>query len=190
VSRGGDCANEAIQLWGTRDGGASWARAGAGGAPASLVAVSPYTYEHARDAFNESELGFGDPTSIVLDARDAAASFYYVLISAANPPIGDNGYSGLQQRGQCLLRARAPLAWPLAPSAWRAWDGAGFGGDLTADPYAAPVANLSAHVCKPVNCAFSLRARPAPAAATPLTTLTLPRRARARPFPKSLHDPC
>ena len=64
------------------------------------------------------------------------------------PPQTD---TGLQQRGQCLLRHAGALTWPLNASDWRAWDGAGFGATLSADPYAAPIANISAHICAPVN---------------------------------------
>jgi hypothetical protein len=143
-SNAGNCANEAVQLWSSNDGGFSWAPAGgAGGSAANLVAVSPYTYEYSRDNFNKSELGFGDPTSVVFDSSSGT---FNVLISASNPPIGVNGYTGLQQRGQCLFRS----ATPLDPASWRAWDGVGFGASFV-DPYGGPVSNLSAHVCRPVN---------------------------------------
>jgi hypothetical protein len=143
-SEGGDCANEAIQLFVSTNGGWDWAPSdGGAGPPSNLVAMSPYTYEYSRDTFNHSELGFGDPTSIVFDP---ASGTYNALISAANPPIGDNGWHGVQQRGQCLLRS----ATPTVASSWRAWDGAGFSVTFV-DPYAGPVANLSAHACKPVN---------------------------------------
>ena len=90
ASRGGNCANEAVLLYASRDSGYTWAPAQ--GAPGTLrgnlLAASPYTYEHARDAFNESELGFGDPSAVVWDP---ASSAFYVLVSASNPPIGMNG---------------------------------------------------------------------------------------------------
>ncbi len=56
---GGDCANEAIQLWRSDNGGWDWVPADPGrkGAPANLVAVSPYTYDYAMRHFNNSELG-------------------------------------------------------------------------------------------------------------------------------------
>jgi hypothetical protein len=74
-------------------------------------------------------MGFGDPTSVVWDAASCA---YYVLVSAANTPPGMNGYTGLQKRGQCLMRHVGAMAWPLNASDWRAWDGAGFNAVLTA----------------------------------------------------------
>ena len=116
---------------------------GGAGPPSNLVVVSPYTYEYSRDTFNASELGFGDPTSIVFDA---ASGTYNALISASNPPIGDNGWHGVQQRGQCLLRS----ATPLVAASWRAWDGEGFGATFV-DPYTTAISNYSAHACKPVN---------------------------------------
>jgi hypothetical protein len=143
-STGGDCANEAIQLFVSSNGGWDWVPSdGSGGPPGNLVALSPYTYEYSRDHFNASELGFGDPTSVVFDAASAT---YNSLISAANPPIGDNGWHGVQERGQCLIRS----ATPLQARSWRAWDGQAFGATFV-DPYAGPVGNLSAHACKPVN---------------------------------------
>ena len=143
-SNGGDCANEAIQLFVSTNGGYDWAPSdGGAGPPSNLVVVSPYTYEYSRDTFNASELGFGDPTSIVFDA---ASGTYNALISASNPPIGDNGWHGVQQRGQCLLRS----ATPLVAASWRAWDGEGFGATFV-DPYTTAISNYSAHACKPVN---------------------------------------
>jgi hypothetical protein len=129
----------------SNNGGYDWEPSdGGAGPPSNLVAVSPYTYEFSRDTYNMSELGFGDPTSIVFDATSGT---YNALISAANPPIGDNGWEGVQQRGQCLLRS----ATPLVAASWRAWDGEGFGTSFV-DPYTSgPIANYSAHACKPVN---------------------------------------
>lgn len=141
-SNGGDCAMEAIQLWVSRDGGWTWSPQPAA-APANLIAVSPYTYEYSRDNFNRSELGFGDPSSIVFDPSSGT---YNVFIAAANPDIGDNGWTGVQQRGQCLLRSPTPLD----AASWRAWDGADFTVQFV-NPYAAPIANLSAHACEPVS---------------------------------------
>ena len=143
-SNGGDCANEAIQLFVSSNGGWDWvASDNSGGPPGNLVVVSPYTYEYSRDTFNASELGFGDPTSVVYDAASAT---YNVLISASNPPIGDNGWHGVQERGQCLLRS----ATPMQARSWRAWDGQAFAATFV-DPYTTPVTNYSAHACKPVN---------------------------------------
>ena len=143
-SNGGDCANEAIQLFVSSNGGWDWVPSdGGAGPPSNLVVVSPYTYEYARDNFNASELGFGDPTSIVYDEGSSA---YYSIVSASNPEIGNNGYHGLQQRGQCLVRS----ATPMQAASWRAWDGQDFAVQFV-DPYSAPVANVSAHTCKPIN---------------------------------------
>jgi len=149
-SAGGDCANEAVLLYQSRDGGSSYAPASGarGSLPGNVLAMAPWTYEHARDNWNHSEMGFGDPSPIVYDP---ASDSYNIMVSAANPPIGDNGYTGLQQRGQCLLRAPAAAAWPPNGSLWRAWDGEGFNADLSADPYTAVIANASAHVCAPIN---------------------------------------
>lgn len=146
-SYAGNCANEAIQLFSSSNGGWDWMPVNSGGGPpGNLLVLSPYTYEYSRDHFNESELGFGDPTSVVFDRTSGT---YNVLVSASNPPIGVNGYTGLQQRGQCLLRVAA--ADVMNVSAWRAWDGEGFYSVMSADPYVAPISNISAHVCKPVN---------------------------------------
>ena len=143
-SQGGDCANEAIQLFVSSNGGWDWRPSdGSDGPPTNLVALSPYTYEYSRDTFNASELGFGDPTSVVFDSTSGT---YNVLISASNPAIGDNGWEGVQQRGQCLMRS----AQPLTAASWRAWDGEDFSVAFV-DPYTTPVTNLSAHACKPVN---------------------------------------
>jgi hypothetical protein len=151
-SNGGDCADEAVQLWQTRDGGWSWSPVGGSpGIPGNVVAQSPYTYEYSRDHWNHSELGFGDPTTIVLDP---ATQTLNVLISTSNPAIGDNNYTGLQQRGQCLFRV--PVADYLNVSAWRAWDGSDFTAVLSVNPYFTPITNYSAHVCKPVNASMIL----------------------------------
>ncbi len=150
-SNGGDCANEAILVYQSRDGGASFepAHGDRGSLPGNVLAMAPWTYEHARDQWNHSELGFGDPSSVVFDP---ASQSYNVLVSVSNPPIGVNGYSGPQQRGQCLMRVPAADAWPPNGSRWRAWDGTGFNADLSVDPYdSQPIANVSAHVCAPVN---------------------------------------
>jgi hypothetical protein len=149
-SNGGDCALEAIQQFESVDGGWSWAPSGGAPAPANLAVVSPYTYEQARDEYNHSEIGFGDPSPIVRGRGGSTdADAWYVLVSASNPPIGINSYSGLQQRGQCLLRS----ATPRDHTSWRAWDGADFTVAF-ANPYAAPIANLSAHVCAVVPAQF------------------------------------
>jgi hypothetical protein len=149
-SAGGDCANEAILLYQSQDGGYSFkpAHGERGSLPGNVLAMSPFTYEHARDSWNHSEFGFGDPSSIVFDP---ATNSYNVLISASNPPIGANGYSGPQQRGQCLLRAPAGSVWPPNGSQWRAWDGVGFNADLSVDPYTTPITNISSHVCATIN---------------------------------------
>jgi hypothetical protein len=152
ISTAGDCANEAIQAWRSPDGGWSWEPAGPGGAgaPGNLVVVSPYTYEYARDNFNRSELGFGDPSTIFQGKYGADVGYYFVYVSASNPDIGLNGYHGLQQRGQCLMRTNDLL--DMAGS-WRAWNGDSFSVTF-ADPYTAPIANISDHVCTPVNASF------------------------------------
>jgi hypothetical protein len=146
TSTSGDCANEAILAWRSRDGGWSWEPAGPGGqgAPANLVAVSPYTYEYARDNFNKSELGFGDPTTIFQGKYGSDVGFFFTYISASNPDIGINGYTGLQQRGQCLMRSTDILDM----TTWRAWNGTDFAVTF-ADPYTTPIPNISAHVCVP-----------------------------------------
>ena len=64
-------------------------------------------------------------------------------------PAGINGYTGPQQRGQCLFRSADLRDW----RAWRAWDGDSFAVTF-ADPYAAPIANTSAHVCAVLNLPF------------------------------------
>jgi hypothetical protein len=143
-SNGGDCALEAIQQFESIDGGWSWQPSGGLPAPANLVAVSPYTYEYSRDVFNHSEIGFGDPGTIVR-GRGADSDNYYVLISASNPAIGTMGYFGLQIRGQCLLRT----ATPRDHTSWRAWDGTDFTVRF-ANPYIEPITNISAHICSPV----------------------------------------
>ena len=143
-NEGGDCANEAIQLFVSSNGGWDWRPSDESlGPPSNLIAVSPYTYEYSRDHFNHSELGFGDPTSVVFDK---ASGTYNALISASNPEIGDNGWIGPQQRGQCIIRSSTPM---LAAS-WKAWDGVGFNVQFK-DPYLGPLTNLSAYACKPVN---------------------------------------
>lgn len=141
---GGNCANEALQLWRSDNGGWDWVPADAAraGPPANLIAVSPYTFEHARDVFNHSEMGFGDPTTMIR-GRDG---FFYVFIAASNPPPGRGGYNGTQQRGQCLLRSSEPLD----PTSWRAWDGHTFSVRF-ADPYSTNITNVSAHTCQPVS---------------------------------------
>ena len=141
-SNGGDCAMEAIQLWVSSDGGWSWSPSPAP-VPANLVAVSPYTYERARDDWDHSEIGFGDPSSIVFDN---SSKTYNVFVAASNPSIGNNNYTGLQQRGQCLMRSSTPLD----VSSWRAWDGIGFHVKFV-DPYTNAIPNISAHVCTPVS---------------------------------------
>lgn len=133
-----------MQAWTSHNGGWDYTPE-AGGAPHNLVAVSPFTYEYARDTWNASELGFGDPSTIFRGPGGA----YYVYISASNPPIGINNYSGPQQRGQCLSRTSDLRDW----TAWRAWDGAAFSTTFV-DPYAAPVANTSAHVCQVLDLPF------------------------------------
>jgi len=147
-SNGGDCANEAIQLWTSSNGGWDWqpaAASGSQGPPGTpLVAVSPYTYEAFKAAFNDSEMGFGDPCSVVYDPATAT---YNPIFSSSNPAIGNNGYHGVQERGQCLMRSPTPLI----PSSWRSWDGVGFNVAFQ-DPYLnPPPGNLSALACKPVN---------------------------------------
>jgi hypothetical protein len=143
-NNGGDCANEAIQLFVSSNGGWDWQPSDGGqGPPSNLVALSPYTYEYSRDFFNHSELGFGDPSSIVFDNATGA---FTAIIAAANPPIGDNSWSGVQERGQCIIHSTTPTV----ASSWRAWDGLGFNVAFV-DPYQGPVANYSAHACKPVN---------------------------------------
>jgi len=146
-SEGGDCANEAIQLWVSTNGGWDWSPA-PDASPSNLVAVSPYTYEYFRDSFNSSEMGFGDPSSIVFDSK---SGFFFVHISASNPEIGLNGYTGAQQRGQCLLRSSTPLI----ASTWRAWDGNDFNVEFL-NPYLNPPLNYSAHACTPVNTSMIL----------------------------------
>jgi hypothetical protein len=143
-SNGGDCALEAIQQFESIDGGWSWQPSGGLPAPANLVAVSPYTYEFSRDVFNHSEIGFGDPGTIVR-GRGVDSDNYYVLISASNPAIGTMGYFGLQIRGQCLLRTTTPRDH----TSWRAWDGTDFTVRFT-NPYIEPITNISAHICSPV----------------------------------------
>ena len=149
-SAGGDCANEAVLLYQSSNGGYSYAPAHGerGSLPGNVLAQAPWTYEHARDAWNRSELGFGDPSPIVFDP---ASDTLNVLVSVSSPPIGINGYTGPQQRGQCLFRIPAAAAWPPNGSLWRAWDGSGFNADLSVDPYTTPIDNVTAHVCKPVN---------------------------------------
>ena len=144
-NQGGDCANEAIQLWVSSNGGWDWTPSDKSqGPPTNLVAVSPYTYEAFKALYNDSEMGYGDPSSIVFDP---ASRTYNAIFSVSNPSIGNNGYNGTQQRGQCLMRS----ATPLAAASWRAWDGQGFN-IAYLDPYTSPpVTNYSAFSCKPVN---------------------------------------
>lgn len=108
------------------------------------MAVSPYTYEYFRDQYNSSEQGFGDPSSVVFDP---SSGMYAAIFSSSNPPIGSNGYHGVQERGQCIMRSPTPMV----PASWRAWDGQDFSVAFQ-DPYLnPPPANLSALACKPVN---------------------------------------
>jgi len=61
------------------------------------------------------------PATIVR-GRDTDSGTFYAIFSTSNPDIGENGYTGLQQRGACIMRSEAPEE----PASWRAWDGQGY----------------------------------------------------------------
>lgn len=90
------------------DGGASFTKTAN---PVVASAPFPQTVDQGRHR------GFFNPSNIASDGR-----FFYMLASTT-------GWEG-QENGVCLFRTPDPGR----PSAWRAYDGTGFGADFTADP--------------------------------------------------------
>ncbi len=140
--RAGICRGEVRQCWRnaiveliSTDGGR---RFGPVGAPPALVAALPLRFD--RNA--------GRPTGIFTPSNIVALDGWLHTFVFAEA-------SGAQKRGACLLRTDKLVD----PSAWRAWDGAGFGVRF-ADPYRGNVAAPAAHVCTPV-----------PGIATPVASL-------------------
>ena len=97
-----DCWWNAVVQLVSRDGGATFRRAGRDG---GAVAASPYAY----DGRQGHPTGYFSPSNII-----ELGGYRYVFIFAAA--------QGLQRRGACLLRTdRIP-----EPGRWRAWDGNDF----------------------------------------------------------------
>lgn len=123
-----DCWYNALTAAVSSDGGRRFRQAGA--AP-SLVAALPYTAEEMQGRPS----GYHNPSGIVAHR----GALHMLAFASAR---------GAQRHGNCLLRT-TDIA---DPSAWRAWDGAGFGVRFI-NPYArqgAAAADASQHVCAPV----------------------------------------
>jgi hypothetical protein len=123
-----DCWFNALTAAVSSDGGRRFRPAGT---PPSLVAALPHTAEEMRGR----PAGYHNPTGIV--SRDGAL---YMLAFASG--------RGAQRHGNCLLRT-TDIA---DPSAWRAWDGSGFGVRFV-NPYGrgeARARDPARHVCAPV----------------------------------------
>ena len=103
------CWYNAITLARSVDGGRSYRHARP---PRHLVAAATYRYRPDR-----GPAGVFAPSNIVTGSDGA----HYALVRIRDPG---------GERGTCLLRTRR--VWQ--PSAWRAWNGDGFGGVFT-DPY-------------------------------------------------------
>lgn len=97
-----DCWWNAVVQFVSRDGGASFQRAGRDG---GVVAASPYAY----DGRQGHPTGYFSPSNII-----ELGGYRYVFIFAAA--------QGLQRRGACLLRTDRIAD----PQRWRAWDGNDF----------------------------------------------------------------
>jgi len=106
------CWYNAITLARSTDGGRSYRAARP---PRGLVASAPYRYRPDR-----GPRGVFTPSNIV----DGAGGFKYALVRMRDPG---------GRRGTCLIRTRRVQR----AAAWRAWEGAGFGGRFS-DPYLGP----------------------------------------------------
>ena len=91
------------------------------------------------------------PATIVR-GRGADSGTFYAIFSASNPDIGVNGYTGLQQRGACIMRSEAPED----PASWRAWDGQGFNVQVRRHP-----GDRTCWLCMPMPLACHLDSLPA-----------------------------
>jgi hypothetical protein len=96
--------------------------------PAHFVAGVPYRFDGSRG----KRSGLFNPTNIV--ERDG---YYYVMLNAEG--------QGAQARGNCLMRTDRLDD----PTAWRAWNGAGFHVRFS-DPYGASAGEDRTSVCAPV----------------------------------------
>ncbi len=119
-----DCWYNAVTEAVSRDGGMVFSRLAPG---SDLVAALPYRY----DEVTGHHVGYFNPSNMVLDN---GMLFMTVFATEARA----------QRPGNCLLRTDRIAD----PTAWRAWDGAGFGAAFV-DPYAGPAAK-DGHVCVPV----------------------------------------
>jgi hypothetical protein len=119
-----DCWYNAITAAVSYDGGLHFQRAAPG---SDLIAALPYRYEEVVGHHS----GYFNPSNIVL--FDGAL----YMTAFATRAQGQRG-------GNCLLRTDRIED----PSAWRAWDGTGFGVKFV-DPYVGP-GKTDSHVCTPV----------------------------------------
>lgn len=119
-----DCWYNAITAAVSRDGGIHFSRLAPG---SDLIAALPYRY----DEVTGHHVGYFNPSNMIMDK---GMLFMTVFATEAKA----------QQPGNCLLRTDRIAD----PTAWRAWDGKGFGVTFI-DPYGAePTKDV--HVCSPV----------------------------------------
>jgi hypothetical protein len=119
-----DCWYNAVTAAVSRDEGAHFSRLVA---DADLIAALPYRYAEVTGR----HAGYFNPSNMVLQNGMLSMMVFATGVRA-------------QRSGNCLLRTDRISD----PSAWRAWDGTGYGVSFV-DPYGASV-SPDAHVCEPV----------------------------------------